>query len=237
MSSVSVCLSTDLIAHHGDISEKQVVIIDILRATTCMLSAFMMGAEHIKAFDDLDKCRTMKSEGYLIAGEREGLKVEDFDLGNSPFDYIDFGVKGRKIAMTTTNGTKALIKSSSSKNIFIGSFLNAKAISNKLKNGNSEVLLFCAGWKGRPNSEDSLFAGMIISQLIESNFGLDGDEALMCFDFYKKNENNIYNVIKNSAHAKRLAKHTDIQKDLEYCSQINKSRLVPVFKNNEIRPT
>ncbi len=236
MSSVSVCLSTDLIVHHGDISDKQIVIIDILRATSCMLSAFMAGAEHIRVFDNLDECRKMKSQGYLIAGERDGIKVEDFDLGNSPYDYINYGVIDEKIAMTTTNGTKAIIKSSSSDNIFIGSFLNVEALSIKLKNAGSPALLFCAGWKGRPNTEDSLFAGMVISYLIESNFGLDGDEALMCFDFYKKNEQNIYNVLKNSAHAKRLARHTDIQKDLEYCSQINKSRLVPVFMNNEIRP-
>lgn len=235
MPNVSVCLSTDLIKHHGELSEKQVVIIDILRATTCMLTAFIEGAELIKAFDDLEKCFEMRKKSYLVAGERNGEKVDDFDLGNSPFDYMGIGVKDRKIAMTTTNGTKALIKSTSAKSIYIGSFLNITSLSETLKDNESDVLLFCAGWKGRPNSEDSLFAGMLVSNLIKGNFDLEGDEALMCLDFYKSNENNIYKVIESSAHAIRLLAHTDISKDLEFCSLIDKCTLVPFYKNEEIK--
>ncbi len=235
MASVSVCFSTDLIVHHGDLSHKHIVIIDILRATSCMLTAFMEGADSIKAFDDLEKCSLMKSEGYLIAGERDGKKVEGFDLGNSPYDYLDLGVKGKKIAMTTTNGTKALIKSSSAESVYIGSFLNVSALTDILIKKNSDVLLFCAGWKGRPNSEDTLFAGMVISKLIESNFELDGDEALISLDFFTKNERDIYKIVKSSAHALRLSKHTDIESDLKYCSLVDESSLVPYFKDGEIR--
>ncbi|MEQ8573117.1 MAG: 2-phosphosulfolactate phosphatase, partial [Fulvivirga sp.] len=104
MKTVDVCLSPDLI-HLYDVSDKVVVVVDILRATSCMTAGLANGVKSITPFENLEQCQAMKHQGYLIAGERNGQKVDGFDLGNSPFDYMDEKVKGKKVAVTTTNGT------------------------------------------------------------------------------------------------------------------------------------
>ncbi len=176
----------------------------------------------------------MKKHGYLIAAERDGQKVDGFDLGNSPFDYIDAKVKDQKIALTTTNGTKAMYASKNAKNVLIGSFLNIEAVVNRLVSEKDDVLLFCAGWKGLPNTEDTIFAGKVISKLIEHSYQVDGDGAILSLDFYKYNSESIRDVVRRSAHALRLSKLTEISKDLDYCSQINTTNICPLFRNDKI---
>ncbi|MEM9857283.1 MAG: 2-phosphosulfolactate phosphatase, partial [Bacteroidota bacterium] len=150
MKTLDVCLSPDLI-HLHHLNDKSVVIVDILRATSCMVSGLANGVDHIIPFADLNECRKMKDQGYLIAGERGGEKVEGFDLGNSPFDYMNSQVKGRKVATTTTNGTVAIEKSKGAKNIIIGAFLNITAVADFLRKREESVIIFCAGWKGKVN--------------------------------------------------------------------------------------
>ena len=91
--------------------------------------------------------------------------MEGFDLGNSPFEYMDEKLKGKQIAFTTTNGTQAIAKSSGAKEIVIGSFLNLSAVANYLLKGENNVLVVCAGWKGKVNLEDTLFAGAVVELL------------------------------------------------------------------------
>ena len=96
MKTIDVCLSPDLM-HLYDVRDKTVVIIDILRATSCMTTAFAHGIESITPFAKLEDCIAMKAKGYFTAGERDGKKVDGFDLGNSPFEYMEEKLKGRKI--------------------------------------------------------------------------------------------------------------------------------------------
>ena len=96
--------------HLYDVRDKTVVIIDILRATSCMTTAFAHGINSITPFAKLEDCIAMKAKGYFTAGERDGKKVDGFDLGNSPFEYMEEKLRGKKIAFTTTNGTQAIAK-------------------------------------------------------------------------------------------------------------------------------
>ena len=80
-----------------------VVVVDILRATSCMTTALAHGIESITPFAHLNECLALKNQGYVTAGERDGKKVDGFDLGNSPFEYMDPVLKGKRIAFTTTN--------------------------------------------------------------------------------------------------------------------------------------
>lgn len=235
MPEIGVCLSTDLIAHYRDLYDRTVVVIDILRATSCMVTAFMEGVNSMEAFDEADVCFAKKSEGFLVAGERNGSKLENFDLGNSPFDYINAKVKGRDIAITTTNGTKALYASKHASNVFIGAFLNLSAVAGEVAKANRNVLLFCAGWKGLPNTEDTIFAGNLIDILLKEGFEASDDSAKLSLDYYRQNENRIEHVISTSAHATRLGKLTDIKNDLNYCAQLDVTKLVPEFRDGKIK--
>src|SRR5215212_5367352 len=97
--SIDVCLSPDLM-HLYDIKQHAVVVVDILRATSCMTTAFANGIAAITPFANLSDCLAMKSQGYFTAGERDGKKVDGFDLGNSPFEYMDPKLRGQQIAFT-----------------------------------------------------------------------------------------------------------------------------------------
>ena len=147
MKNIAVCLTPELI-HLFDLKGKTVVVVDILRATSCMVSGFANGIEKIKPVASLDECKELGKNGYLTAAERGGQKVEGFDMGNSPFSYMDPAIKGKKVAVTTTNGTLAISKSIGAEHILIGSFLNISRVAEEVRKLDKDVIIHCAGWKG-----------------------------------------------------------------------------------------
>ncbi len=205
---------------------------DILRATSCMTAGLAHGVKSITPFASLDECVKMKSSGYLIAGERNGQRVDGFDLGNSPFDYMDASVKGKKVATTTTNGTLAIEKSKSAEQIIIGSFLNISAVADYLKQQENSLLIVCAGWKGKVNMEDSLFAGALTS-LLNDEFSHETDAPLFSSSSYSAVKDNILEVIQNSSHARRLNR-LNVHKDIEFCMRHDEYDVVPVLKGEEL---
>ena len=136
-----------------------VVIIDILRATSAICTAFANGATSIIPVADLDEAREYKKKGYLVAAERDGYVLDFADFGNSPFNFTRERVEGRTIVYSTTNGTGIIRMASSANAIVVGSFLNISSIIKWLLEQEKDVVLFCAGWKNRFNLEDSLCAG------------------------------------------------------------------------------
>jgi len=232
MKRIDVCLSPDLM-HLYTVSDRTVVVVDILRATSCMTTAFAHGIEGIVPFAKLDDCRAMKAKGYFTAGERDGQKVEGFDLGNSPFEYMDEKLRGEKIAFTTTNGTQAIAMSEGAKEIIIGSFLNLSAVSKYLLNGDNNVLVVCAGWKGKVNLEDTLFAGALVESLKE-HIEPDCDAPLIAQHLYSQAKHNMVDFLKNSSHVKRLAR-LNIFKDIEFCLTPDQYPVVPVIRDGVLK--
>ncbi len=231
MKTVDVCLSPDLI-HLYDVSDKVVVVVDILRATSCMTAGLANGVKSITPFENLEQCEFMKYKGYLIAGERNGQKVDGFDLGNSPFDYMQDEVKGKKVAVTTTNGTVAIEKSKRAIEVIIGSFLNITAVANHIKKQQQNVLILCAGWKGKVNLEDSLFAGALVDKIIYE-FGYECDAPLLAQATYLKMKDNMLERVQGSSHARRLNKLNVIE-DIAYCLTEDLFDIVPKLKNGEL---
>ena len=203
MKKIDVCLSPDLM-HLYKTDDRTIVVVDILRATSCMTTAFAHGIQSIMPFASLDDCRSMKKQGYFTSGERDGKKVDGFDLGNSPFEYMNEKLKGHKIAFTTTNGTQAIARSIGAKEIVIGSFLNLSSLSEHLSQGIHDVLIVCAGWKGRFNLEDTLFAGALIEKLIDK-FSLECDAPQASLQLYLQAKSNLVDFLKEASHVKRLA--------------------------------
>ena len=224
MKTIDVCLSPDLM-HLFDVRDKTVVIIDILRATSCMTTAFAHGINSITPFAKLEDCIAMKAKGYFTAGERDGKKVDGFDLGNSPFEYMDEKLKGQKIAFTTTNGTQAIAKAIEAREIVIGSFLNLSAIAKHLLDGDNNVLLVCAGWKGKVNLEDTLFAGAVVDS-VKGHIEPDCDAPLAAQQLYSIAKNDMVGFLANASHVKRLAK-LNIHKDIRFCMTTDQYDIVP----------
>ena len=226
---IEVCYTPDLI-HQFDLKEKVVVVIDVLRATSCMVAGLNSGVERIKPVASIEECIELGGKGYIMAGERGGKKVDEFDMGNSPFEYMSTLPKGKKVATTTTNGTKAIELSKEADQVLIGAFLNLKAVVAELQKQNKDIVLFCAGWKGRYNLEDSLFAGAVCEGLIKSATFSD-DATLSALYLYRAMGKDLHYSISRSNHAARLSKF-GIMKDIEYCSRIDEFSSVP-FLNKE----
>jgi 2-phosphosulfolactate phosphatase len=228
MKTIDVCLSPDLM-HLYEVRDKTVVVVDILRATSCMTTAFAFGIKSITPFAKLEDCLSMREKGYFTAGERDGKKVEGFDLGNSPFEYMEEKLRDKRIAFTTTNGTQAIAKSEGAKEIVIGSFLNLSAVTEYLSKRDNNILVVCAGWKGKVNLEDTLFAGALVDML-RDNTEPDCDAPLVAQRLYRQAKDDLFEFLKDSSHVKRLAK-LNIYKDIRFCLTPDQYSVVPVLRN------
>ena len=220
MISIEVVLSPALL-HLSSIKDANVVVIDILRATSTICTAIHEGAESVKAVASVEQALSCSSKGYITAGERDGVKVDGFDMGNSPYECMNGTVLGKKIALTTTNGTKCIEAATKdgAANVLSGSFLNLNALANWLHNDNRNVVLFCAGWKDSFNLEDTLFAGALAGILKEkTDCKIDCDATLMAIDLYNLAKEDLVTYLKKSSHYQRLS-HLHHEEDMMYCLQ------------------
>jgi len=226
---LEVCYSPDLFPVYFGKKECVVVVIDVFRATSAICTAFQEGINKIIPVATIEEARAYQAKGYVAAAERHGEIVEGFDIGNSPFSYMNPELVGKDVVLSTTNGTQAIEKAKSAENIIIGSFLNLTAVCKYLENKNKDVILLCAGWKGRYNLEDSLFAGAVV-EYFEGSIVFTGipDSSIAARQMYKAAKSNLNNFLKDSSHRRRLQR-LNLEKDIEYCLQIDKTDLVPVF--------
>ncbi len=228
---IEVCLTPELL-HLFQVENKVVVIVDILRATSSMVVGLANGVTSIVPVATTDECLSLRSKGYVVAAERNGSMVEGFDIGNSPFSFMENAVKGRTIAMTTTNGTLALSKSKAAIEIIIGSFLNISSVITFLRNQPNDVLIVCAGWKGHANLEDTLFAGAVVEGL-KNEFENGQDSALIAQTIYNVAKNDMFAYLSASSHFKRLER-LGVVKDIKYCLTPDMFQIVPILRGVEL---
>lgn len=206
-----------------------VVVIDILRATSAITTAFFHGVSKMIPVATVEEAKFYQEKGYLVAAERNGELVEGFDLGNSPFGYMNSKVKGKTIAITTTNGTQAIDAAKDASQVIIGSFLNLETVIDYLHSQKKNVLLVCAGWKNKFNLEDTLFAGAVANELIyKKGFDTNCDSTLASMYLYSLAKHDLYAFLANSSHRNRLAK-LDLERDIKYCLTPNQCPVLPIL--------
>lgn len=221
-----------------ELRNKTVVVIDVLRASSTIVTALMNGAKGVIPVGDMAEAskisQNVDSENYLLCGEKDGVKIEGYNLGNSPLEYTTEVVKGKTLIFNTTNGTKAIKKSLGSGNIHIASFLNLSRIVDTLRSDQHDIILVCAGWKGRLALEDLLLAGNIIYKLKDGSLDSDArDGAKVAFGLYEKYKDQLSDIILQSNHAVRL-KHLIGEEDIHYCCQTDISDLLPSLEEGII---
>jgi 2-phosphosulfolactate phosphatase len=232
MKKVEICFSPELIHLHS-LKGKIVVVVDIFRATSTMIAALANGVSEIRTFADLEECRQMSDQGYLIAGERNGLIAEGFELGNSPLAYLNDAYAGQKLAMTTTNGTLAISKSSEADEIVIGAFPNLSATVSYLQTRDQDILIHCSGWKGMFNLEDSLYAGALAKSL-EATHEAAEDGALAMKALYEKECHDLKGFLSQASHAKRLQNY-NIESDIDFCLTLNLFAIIGKMENGRLK--
>ena len=231
MPRVEVCLSPDLL-HLHPVEGKTVVVVDVLRATSCITAGIGSGVQSITPVATLEECRALQDSGYVGAAERGGKQAEGFDMGNSPFSFMATDLQGRKVAMTTTNGTLAITKSRTSEQILIGSFLNLSFLADFLRPESRDLIILCAGWKGRFSLEDTLFAGALVHKL-RPEYDYEDDSALGAERLYQGAENDLFAYLSGSSHFNRLSK-LNIVRDIEYCLTPEQFEVIPVLEGEEL---
>ena len=210
--------------------EAVVVVIDVFRATSAIVTAFYNGVSKMIPVATVQEAKEYQANGFMAAAERDGEMMEGFELGNSPFGYMNSKVKGKTIAISTTNGTQAIEASRKASKIIIGSFLNLEVVCDYLVAQKKDVILVCAGWKNKFNLEDTLFAGAVVDKLTtESDFQIDCDSAIASKHLYNVAKDNMYDFLSNSSHRNRLAK-LDLERDIKYCLTLNLCPVIPVME-------
>lgn len=230
---IDACFSPYLYPVYKDDSSI-VVIIDVLRATSAICTAFENGAEKIIPVATLEEAKKHKVNGTLVGAEREGLPVDGFDFGNSPFHYMGEKIKGKTIVLTTTNGTQAIEAAKDAYKIVIGSFLNIDALCNFLIEEKRNVLLLCSGWKNKFNLEDAVFAGAVTDEISNRTDNYELGDACLALKYLaqiaKKNPNKF---LTHSSHKERLAK-LNLKEDIRYCLTPNQTKVIPIYKEGAL---
>ena len=230
--------ATSLGLQEEDVRKKTVVVIDVLRASSTIVTALHNGAKAVIPVEDMEAAskiaQNLDSSRYLLCGEKDGVKIQGYHLGNSPFEYDEKKVKGKIIIFNTTNGTKAVTRSSGADRLIIGSFLNLGAVVESLKNDTNEILLVCAGWKNRFSLEDTRCAGNIIFELTDGKLPEGAsDGSVAAFSLYASYRNRLGEMLLSSNHATRLRKLNG-DEDLAYCSQVSVLDVLPVYSQGMI---
>jgi 2-phosphosulfolactate phosphatase len=173
-------------------TEAIVVIVDILRATSAICTAFMNGVRRIIPVARLEEARSYKDRGYMVAAERDGI-VRDFaDFGNSPFNFTSERIAGKEIVYSTTNGTNSIMLAKDHFRVLIGAYLNISAIANYVISQKRDLLILCAGWKSKFNLEDTLFAGALSDlMLADENYYTICDSTVASMDIWNMARSNL----------------------------------------------
>jgi len=233
MLKIDACFSPYLYPVYKD-EDSIVVIIDILRATSAICTAFQYGAEKIIPVATVEEARLYKQQGYLVGAERDAIPVDGFDFGNSPFSYMGEKVRGQTIVITTTNGTQAIDVARGAYKVVVGSFLNLDALCSWLVSEKRNILLLCSGWKNKFNLEDALFAGAVTEEINKrSNDFKHGDACLALKYLYQMAVKDPYKFLRYSSHKERLAR-LNLKDDIKYCLTPDQTRIIPVLANGAL---
>lgn len=214
-----------------DLEQTTCVVFDVLRATSTMVTALHNGAAGVMPVRTIDEALRLReaNPGLLLAGERDGLRISaavsggvEFDLGNSPREFTREKVAARMIAMTTTNGTRALRACGNANVVFAASFLNMRATAQAvLQHANPELIIVCAGTHEEASYEDALGAGALCECLTAADKWQISDGAKMAQMLFSQRKNGIREAFASSRNGHRLDQIPELRDDLDFCSQID----------------
>jgi len=230
---VEVCYSPALFPFYEN-HDAIVVVTDILRASSAIVTAFMNGVEKIIPVGSLEEAKAYKEKGYMVAAERDGI-VRDFaDFGNSPYNFTPERVQGNQIVYSTTNGTNAIHLASSGYQVLIGAYLNITALARHIRDEGRDLLVLCAGWKNKFNLEDTLFAGALARKVLhDDRYSTICDATLGAMDLYDAASSDMMAYVEKVAQRHRLKKNK-LDDVIGYCHEFDMTDLIPVLEDGAL---
>lgn len=222
-------------------SGQTAVVIDVLRATSVITTALENGAREVIPVKTVEEAQNLYAQcdaaNTLRGGERNALKIEGFDLSNSPLEYKKKVMEGKTLILTTTNGTNAINNIIGANEVVLACFRNVAAvvecIVGLLHRGSRDMFIVCAGTEGRFSLDDGLCAGMIIELMKQQTEVEMDDLGLLLNRFYNESKDNLFGALSGCYHLKRLFT-LGFYDDIKFCLETNCVQTVPVLENGKI---
>jgi len=215
-----------------DLTSSVCIVFDVLRATSSMVTGLAHGVEEIRPVCTIEEALELRAEwpGAVLGGERFGDRIAGFDLGNSPLEYCQPGM--RRVVTTTTNGTVALQACAGAREVWAGALLNMAALEERLRSTAPErVVLVCAGTFRELALEDALAAGMLAHAFPEAELT---DAAQLARALYREHRGDLPAGLRQAKNARVLLAHGRGD-DVEWCAQVSRFPVVGVMHGGVLR--
>jgi len=228
-----------------NLNEACCVVFDVLRATSTAVTALANGAEGVVPVASIPEALAIRSRepDALLAGEREGRRIRaaltgsiDFDLGNSPREFVGGQARGRKVIMSTTNGTRALRACAGARTVLACAFLNLQATAEFLLDQDpAQLLIIGSGTHEEAAYEDTLGAGALCELVCRKREpGHVADSALISMRLFRQEKNRLVDALLESRNGKRLSEIEDLRDDVAFCAQLDRFPLVAQLGNDGV---
>jgi 2-phosphosulfolactate phosphatase len=216
--------------------QRAAVVIDVIRATSTIVSAFRHGVRSVFPVADVEEARRAQGEmaGALLAGERGGKRLPGFDLGNSPREFVPNVVAGRDVVLTTSNGTKTLRAVGRGRVVAIGAFLNCSAVGAWLRSRDEDALLVCSGYEGIFSLEDAVCAGAVVEKVAAAGSLMLGDTARACRALWGRYASEMPGMLRETEWGRHIVQ-IGLGADLDICAQVDVTSVVPIMTEGRIR--
>ena len=224
-----------------DVQGRVVAVIDVLRASTTIAVALSNGARAIIPMESPDDAVTRLKQfergAVRLAGERRMLKMDGFDLGNSPAEHTREAVESKTVLLSTTNGTKTLLAVQGARDVVVASYVNLSAVSAMLRTalrGGADITLVCAGQDRQFALEDAACAGRYVHAVSRRLINLDMNDAAFSASLIdKKFGDNLVRLFDTAAHGRALAA-AGFAEDLVACARVDSYPVIPVYQDRQI---
>ena len=231
------------LAPPGSLAGGVAVLIDVLRATTTIIHALAAGCKEVIPCLEVERARqianSFRDGKVLLGGERQGKPLPGFDLGNSPSEYSASRCKGMTVVMTTTNGTRALLRAAEAERVLLAGFVNFSAVCEQLCRETRPLHIICAGSEGEVTLEDTLLAGAFVDYLsttpnhllAQRAFNDSARLAWDCFEVHGQVLVGALEISKGGANLRSLGYDDDIR----LAAEVDKFPLVPELRRDPLR--
>jgi 2-phosphosulfolactate phosphatase len=214
------------------------VVIDVLRATTTIIHALAAGCTAVRPCAEVEEARTlagqMRAGRVLLGGERGGIPLPDFDLGNSPREYTARVCHGTTLVLTTTNGTRALLRAAEAERVLVAGFVNYSAVCEQLRQDTRPIHILCAGTEGEVSLEDAILAGALVDFLSEVGDVCLNDSARLAWDSFEHHGRVLQGALEVSGGGAKL-RRLGYDEDIRLAARVDQFALVPELRRDPLR--
>ncbi|HXG13082.1 MAG TPA: 2-phosphosulfolactate phosphatase [Gemmataceae bacterium] len=226
------------LAPRGRLAGGVAVVIDVLRATTTIVHALAAGCTAVRPCAEVEEARAladrMRAGRVLLGGERGGVPLPGFDLGNSPREYTAAVCRGQTLVLTTTNGTHALLRAAEADRVLLAAFVNYSAVCEQLRQETRPIHIVCAGTEGEVALEDTLLAGALVDDLSEAGELRLNDSARLAWDCFEHHGRVLQGALEVSRGGAILRGLGYIE-DIQAAAQVDQFTLVPELRRDPLR--